>query len=87
MKYEARLFINAKKKLIVPFLNFSFHPVYIIFGKIEELVKFTKDNKDFILNYQLETFYHNKLISKPSLAIIAFSSAYSSANKSSFSSL
>lgn len=62
MKYEAKLYVNAKRCLDVFLLNFSTYPLYIIFGSITELLEFVDINKNDIMSYHLETFYHKKLM-------------------------
>ena len=62
MNYEAKLILNAKRELdIKKLLYFESFPLYFIFGKIEELKKFVKENENKINKYHVECYHKNSL--------------------------
>ena len=61
--YEAKLYVMANDIIDISNLfSFNTHPVYIIFGSVEELDFFITNNKEKIAYYYLEVNYRNKLI-------------------------
>ena len=63
MNNEAKLYIEAKKKLKINKLT-SFHsyPLYIVIGMISELNNFLDINKDNIKKYYIEKHHQNSLM-------------------------
>ena len=62
MKYEANLILNAKCNLdIKGLMFFESFPLYFVYGKIEELKEFIKENEINIIKYHLECFHKNSL--------------------------
>lgn len=62
MNHEAKLYIQANKKLIVSkSLYFSNYPLYILIGSINELENFLSFNKDKIEKYYMEKYFQHSL--------------------------
>ena len=61
--YEAKLYLMANDIIDISNLFcFNTHPVYIIFGKVEELDILISNNEERIEHYYLEINYRNKLL-------------------------
>ena len=61
--YEAKLYVMANDIIDTSvLLCFNTHPVYIVFGSVEELDFLISNNKEKIEYYYLEINYRNKLI-------------------------
>ena len=62
-KYEAKLYLMSSSEIETSnLLCFNCHPMYIFFGKTNELNKIIENNKSVIINHHLEILYKNKLM-------------------------